>query len=234
LFLAIRTWLLVDDVDRARRTAEALGRVSDATEREIAPYLLSEISGLAGDFTTWARYADVSLRSNDSVGCSPEKAFWLAVQERYAEAAQQLDGCDPVPEGAMGGLGAGLIGQSQLLPAMLRIYRATGRSAQANALAQQYLTRLRRPDENPFSRLDLAALAANEGLKDEAVATLTGLFEQYPLVDFFYPQLPWFRNLEGHPGYDQLMTERRRRIDKAHAEMVQLEANAKGSVLQLR
>ena len=27
LFLAIRTWLLVDDLERARRTAEALGRV---------------------------------------------------------------------------------------------------------------------------------------------------------------------------------------------------------------
>ena len=33
LFLAIRTWLLVDDLDRARRTAEALGRVGDAEGR---------------------------------------------------------------------------------------------------------------------------------------------------------------------------------------------------------
>ena len=120
---------------------------------------------------------------------------------------------------------------------MLRIYRATGRGTEADALAQQYLTKLRRKlrrDENPFSKLDLAALAANEGLKDEAVATLTALFEQYPLIEFFFPQLPWFRSLEGHPGYDQLMAERKRRVDKAHAEMLQLEASAEGSVLQLR
>ena len=100
-------------------------------------------------------------------------------------------------------------------------------------LAQEYLTKLRL-DDNPFSRLDLAALAANEGLRDEAVAALTGLFEQYPLVDFFYPQLPWFSSLEGHSGYDLLMAERARRIDKARAEMLQLESNAEGSVLQLR
>ena len=228
LFLAIRTWLLVDDLDRARRTAEALGRVGRPTD-----YLLREIAGLSGDFTTWAGSRTwTALRRR--ADCIPEAAFWLAVQERYAEAAERLDGCDPVPEGAIGGLGAGLIGQSQLLPAMLRIYRATGRSAEANALAQQYLTKLRHADENPFSRLDLAALAANEGLKDEAVATLTALFERYPLVEWFFPQLPWFRSLEGHPGYDQLMAERRRRVDKAHAEMLQLEANAEGSVLQLR
>ena len=71
-------------------------------------------------------------------------------------------------------------------------------------------------------------------MKDEAVATLTALFEQYPLVEWFFPQLPWFRSLEGHPGYDQLMAERKRRVDKAHAEMLQLEASAEGSVLQLR
>ena len=96
---------------------------------------------------------------------------------------------------------------------MLRIYRATGRGTEADALAQQYLTKLR-PDENPFSRLDLAALAANEGLKDEAVATLTALFERYPLVEWFFPQLPWFRSLEGHPGYDKLMAQRKRRVSR--------------------
>ena len=63
---------------------------------------------------------------------------------------------------------------------------------------------------------------------------LTALFDQYPLVNLFYPQLPWFKSLEGYPAYDRLMAERRRRIDKAHAEMLQLEATAKGSVLQLR
>ena len=169
---------------------------------DAAPYMLTRLPGSEGTSRPWARYADVDLHSDDP-NCIPEDAFWLAVQERYAEAEVWLDGCDPVPEGTIGGLGAGLIGQSQLLPAMLRIYRATGRDTEADALAQQYLTKLRRKlrrDENPFSKLDLAALAANESLKDEAVATLTALFEQYPLVKLFFPQLPWFKSLEGHPA----------------------------------
>jgi hypothetical protein len=114
---------------------------------------------------------------------------------------------------------------------MLRTYRATGRGTEASTLAQEYLTRLR---EDPLSKLDLAALAANEGLKDEAIEALTALFDQYPLVNLFHPQLPWFRSLEGHAAYDRLLAERRRRIDKAHAEMLQLEAAAEGSVLRLQ
>ena len=116
-----------------------------------------------------------------------------------------------------------------MLPAMLRIYRATGRGTEASTLAQEYLTQLR---EDPLSKLDLAALAANEGLKDEAVDALTELFDRHPLVNLFHPSLPWFKSLEGHVAYDRLMAERRRRIDKAHAEMLQLEATAEGSVLQ--
>ena len=235
LFLAIRTWLLVDDLDRARRTAEALGRVGE--RRQDRTILSSRDCRALGRFHDLGRGSRTWTRIPTTPTAFRKTAFWLAVQERYTEAALRLDGCDPVPEGAIGGLGAGLIGQSQLLPAMLRIYRATGRGTEADALAQQYLTKLRRKlrrDENPFSKLDLAALAANEGLKDEAVATLTALFEQYPLIEWFFPQLPWFRSLEGHPGYDQLMAERKRRVDKAHAEMLQLEASAEGSVLQLR
>ena len=40
----------------------------------------------------------------------------------------------------------------------------------------------------------------------------------------FDPQLPWFRSLEGHPGYAQLLAERQRRIDEARTEMRALEA----------
>ena len=230
LFVAIRNWLLVDDFERARRTAAAWGA------KRVAPYFLREIAGLSSDFTILERYQDVQLHSDvqlqsKDADCIPEMAFWLAVQERYAEAAARLDRCDPVPEALISALGAGLGGGSQLLPAMLRIYRATGRGTEANTLAQEQLTQLR---EDPLSRLDLAALAANEGLKDEAVDALTALFDQYPLVNLFYPQLPWFKRLEGYPAYDRLLAERRRRIDKAHAEMLQLEATAKGSVLQLR
>jgi TolB-like protein len=232
LFVAIRNWLLVDDFERARRAAEEWGRIGGMDDRNGPDsYFLREIAGLSGDFTTWERYKDVKLHPKDP-DCNPEIAFWLAVQERYAEAAPWLDRCDPAFEDdAINALGAMRAGGSQLLPAMLRIYRATGRGAEASTLAQEYLTQLR---EDPLSKLDLAALAANEGLKDEAVEALTALFDQYPLVNLFSPRLPWFRSLEGHAAYDRLLAERRRRIDKAHAEMLQLEATAEGSVLQLR
>ena len=72
-FMAARTWLLVDDPERARRAAEALGRIDDATARQIAPFLLGEIAGLSGDFATWARYAGVAFQSSElrlhSGGC---------------------------------------------------------------------------------------------------------------------------------------------------------------------
>ena len=77
-----------------------LGRAGDD-----ASYMLARIAGLSGDFTTWAGFADVDAHADDA-NCIPEEAFWLAVQERFTEAALRLDGCDPVPEGAIGGLGA--------------------------------------------------------------------------------------------------------------------------------
>jgi TolB-like protein len=234
LFLSIRTWLLVDDFERARRAAEAWARIGGPNVRErVVPFFLREIAGVSGDFTTWERNQDVKLHSKDP-DCNPEMAFWLAVQERFAEAAPWLDRCNPVPEDGLNALGASLHGGSQLLPAMLRIYRATGRGTEASTLAQERLAQLR---EDPLSRLDLAALAANEGLKDEAVEALTALFDQCPpcpLVNLFHPSLPWFKSLEGHAAYDRLLAERRRRIGKAHAEMLQLEATAENSVLQLR
>lgn len=111
----------------------------------------------------------------------------------------------------------------QLLPAVLRIYRATGRSRDADAMARHYFELLRGIPDGAF---DLAALAANEGHKDEAVRALKEAFEQGPLVILFQPTLPWFRSLEGHPGYEEIVAERKRRIERAHAEMLQIAAAA--------
>jgi tetratricopeptide (TPR) repeat protein len=226
LFLAVRAWLLVDDFDRAQRAAEKLRQVGDATGRAVAGYLLQEIAGLKGDFKTWDR---IEPEGKPPQGAKYfERVFWLSVQGRYQEAARDLERLGPPPESAIGGLGAGLVGDSQLLPALLRTYRATGRVAEADSMAQAYLERLRR---DPDAALDLAALAANEGLKDEAVHALRGLFNRFPLIDFFHPELPWFKSLDGHPGYEQLMTERKRRIVLAHEGMLQLEAAAAGTAL---
>ena len=49
LFLAVRTWILVDDLDRAERTAEKLFQVGDEAMHAPWPqYLLREIAGIQG------------------------------------------------------------------------------------------------------------------------------------------------------------------------------------------
>jgi hypothetical protein len=227
LFLAVRTWILVDDLDRAQRTAEQLLQVGDETGRIVAGYLLREITGLKGDFAAWTRLERDAKPPPGSQDF--ERAFWLSVQGRNLEAAKALEGLGPLPDSAIGGLGSSLVGGGQLLPAVLRIYRATGREREADAMAQSYFGRLR---ADPLLALDLAALAANEGLKDEAVRTLRRRFGECPLVEFFHPGLPWFLNLAGYPGYDELLVERGRRIARAHAEMLELEAEAAGTALE--
>jgi len=77
----------------------------------------------------------------------------------------------------------------------------------------------------------LAALAANEGYKDEAVRALRGVQERSHLIVPFYPQLPWFRSLDGHRGYTEVLAERQRRIEQARTEMRALEAQYPDSVI---
>ena len=121
---------------------------------------------------------------------------------------------------------------------MLRTYRATGRADEAHKLATRYLASLRGPPPEPLDEdslhwraLDVAALAANEGYKDEAVAALRTAFELAHLVWLFDPQVPWFRSLEGHPGYAEVLAERQRRIDEARIEMRAIEAQFPDSVI---
>jgi adenylate cyclase len=221
--LAMRTWLLVDDFEHARASATEMEKsAGNEVETRVARYMLAEIAGLEGDFGTWDRL--VALGAGNGGSAQTAQAFWLAVQQRYPEAARILESVGPLPDTAIGGLGAGLM-DGQLLPAVLRVYRASGRAAEADAMAGEYLRRLR---DQPRASLDLAALAANEGLDDEAIRTLRDLFADHPLVEQFHPGLPWFRNLEDDPAYVELLAERRRRIDQAHKAMVDLEAEAAG------
>jgi hypothetical protein len=63
------------------------------------------------------------------------------------------------------------------------------------------------------------------------VRALRSVLERAHLIVPFDPQLPWFRSLEGHPGYAQLLAERQRRIDEARTEMRALEAQYPESVI---
>jgi len=120
----------------------------------------------------------------------------------------------------------------------VRIYRATGRHEDAARVAADTLARLRAAakavaDSCSWDRMvmepswvRLASLAANEGLRDEAVDALRNAMRCGDLPAAFQPQLPWFRALEGYPPYDELLRERARRIERTRAELLALEAGA--------
>lgn len=212
------SWLLVDDLDRARNAADALGEERD----DVLAHRI-EIAGLQGDYAEVERLtARLKALQGDDPSALRPLIFWLAAQGRYAEAATQLAVAGPIPEDTVGPLGSSLL-SGLALPAVLRIYRATGRSAEADAMAEKYLQIVRADEDLGFVR---PVLAANEGYKDEAVAALERESHVYVLSRPFQPGMPWFRNLEGHPGYDKLLAERQRRIDVARAEMLEIEAAA--------
>jgi TolB-like protein len=228
--------MMVDDFVRARTLAELARRRGSTTERTLQHLL--HLAAASGDWPA----ADAIGRDIDAMGLvDPSSlgpvAFWLAVQGRYAEAAAVYARVGPLPEYPMvPTLGAALLGGLQGLPALLRTYRATGHTDEAEKLAAQRLASLRQAQTelDPFSAfraLDLAALAANEGYKDEAVAALRTAFEGAHLFWLFDPQLPWFRSLEGHPGYTEVLAERQRRIDEGRTEMRALEAQYPDSVI---
>jgi adenylate cyclase len=235
LLAAAAPHMQVDSNPRARALTE-LARQGSWGSDSALQYSIS----LAGASSDWpavdAIARDLAARGVvDPVSLGPI-AFWLTLQERFSEAAAVYARIGPLPEYAAAGLGAALLDGRQGLPALLRTYRATGRADEAQQLAARYLASLRsRPPKDEADAhtraLDLAALAANEGYKDEAVAALRTAFELAYLVWFFDPQLPWFRSLEGHPGYAEILAERQRRIDQARTEMRAIEAQYPDSVI---
>jgi TolB-like protein len=215
-------WFMTWDWERVGRALDELARSGE--DPEFTVQLQIELAGLTGDWESLERHNARALELwHGDPAVWRRAGFWLAVQGRYPEAAEALRKGEPWPEHMVaGGLGTALL-YRQLLPAVLRTCRATRRSAEADELAGRYLAALR---SEPGDYFDLAVLAANEGLEDEAVRALEEAFRRRPVGSFFYPQLPWFRELEGHPGYDRLLAEHERRVAEVHAELLRIEAEA--------
>jgi hypothetical protein len=230
-------WRNVDEA-RVAREAEAEIRADPELRRKGIVFLLIDATGMTGNEARlrelFAEMAEV--RGADDRQLTLRMAFWYSVFGRYDEAAKALALVEPVREVEGGGLGGSIV-MFQALPAMLRVYRATGRAAQADELAHRYLAKWRaeRPrnpeDWDQTQWTDLAALAANEGHRDEAVEALRHAMNQADLPFVFRPALPWFRDLEGDPGYDALVRERADRIVKLKAEMLAIEAGAASAAL---
>ena len=196
-----------------------------------------QVAGLQGNWPLLERrLADLQARSgNDDPRMRSTMAFWLAVQGRHAEAAESLALAEPVPEARA----APSLGNDRNLglmdTVMVRIHRETGRKAEADRLASSALARLR-PTEPAGDEacgahawepgiVAYASLAANEGLKDEAVRALRLAMKCGDLPFGFWPQLPWFKSLEGYAPYDDLVRERERRAAQIRNELLALETS---------
>jgi hypothetical protein len=164
--------------------------------------------------------------------------FWLSVFGRHDEAARLFDASSYERENEGIPYRLGTSHESQALPALLRTYRATGRSKEADELARKYLARYRAqqprdPDTEPYELwIRDAALAANEGLQDEAVKYLRQAMNWSETPIGFVPSLPWFRSLEGHPGYDGLRRELEQRVARARTRMLELDATLQPTAAQ--
>lgn len=224
-------WRNVDDM---RAVSLLEGTLADPALRgSPLKFMLLDLLGTMGDE---ARVRELIAELKDIHGAEQRDlnariAFWYSVFGRFEEAAPALALAEPIPELPLtGGLGSAIV-SFQALPAKLRVLRATGRHAEADELAQHFLAKWRgmRAAETAAGRFDgtdLAALAASEGHRDEAVELLQLAMEDTDLPFFFRPSLPWFRSLEGHPGYDALLRERSARIERLRTEMRTLEARA--------
>jgi hypothetical protein len=198
-----------------------------------------DIAGIRGDWQRVERDLE-QLASRPRVNkerLQSVKAFWLAVQGRYEEAAQSMALAGPVPEDWIPPVMGGDANYGLMETAQVRILRATGRKADADRLVSELLQTMRAEREAAGASCESqgrtfagwmrhASLAANEGLKDEAVDALAGAMRCGELPPAFLPQLPWFRQLDGHPPYEALKRERERRIERIRAELIKIETES--------
>ena len=158
-------------------------------------------------------------------------AFWLAVQERYAEAAAVYARIGPLPEA----VAAEALLAVRVCP---RCCEPTVRPA----------VRTRRRSSPPGISPRYAATAEPQEWKPTGTrstwprsqrtkATRTKPWQHCAPRSSsrtclgFRSELPWFRSLEGHSGYAEVLAERQRRIDQARTEMRAIEAQYPDSVI---
>jgi len=205
------------DAIRATNTFSPLG---------LAP---SEIiaAGLKGDANRLDRA--IAIPERDQVGPHFRyvvDAYWLTAQGRLDEAAAKL-----AKAGDFENKQGGLMGSSLdmgALPAVVRIYEAAGREDEARALVARFKERLRQDkDADPTAveqSMLLAEVAMAAGQPAEAVRHLQTAMKLVPVPPRFFPQLPWFRSLEGEPGYAEIVAELERRRAALRSEFAQMDA----------
>ena len=223
-----------DHVAQLYQDDECLARI-DAIKAtgEVGRLLLApdEITatGLKGDFERLEKLLAITERSG-----VPHRsqylvdAFWYAAQERSDIAAAALAKAAGFEQNDPYFLGTAL--EQGALPAVVRIYRATGNEVEAQRLLARFQEKLRkkpRPNgpEDADDDMLLAEVAMAAGQHAEAVRHLQAAMQKVPVPPRLHPQLPWYRELEGEPGYAQVMQELRRRQAEILAEVAKLDAS---------
>ena len=197
---------------------------------EIAPAEMMA-AGLKGDAERLDRVLAIPARSQiaDHFRYVVD-AYWYAAQGRFEAAALALAKAGDFEHTSGGITGASL--DMGALPAVVRIYQASGREGEAQALVGRFRERLRKqlgaqaPDATQNVLLAEVAIAA--GQRKEAIRHLQAAMKQVPIPPRLHPQLPWFRNLEGEPGYAELVAELEKRQAAIRAQIAELDAASDG------
>jgi adenylate cyclase len=231
----VRAWAAVDPA-RARGMLPEHGETRHGIDYDrVLPYLRVETTGLGGDWAAQDRaFADFAGRVGDThPALNSVKAFWMTVRGRSSDAAQALAAAGDIPVGRP----PPVLGNDRDLGFMdlviVQVYRDTGRAKEAARRVDERLGLLRYERSRHAGRCQWdqrmlhAALAANEGLKDEAVEVLREAMNCGDVPYAFRPEFPWFRKLAGYPPYDALVVERARRIEESRAELLRIESEAR-------
>jgi tetratricopeptide (TPR) repeat protein len=233
-----RAWQPVDVEKAARLVTLDPGAHHGVNFGVVCLMLQTEAAGLAQD---WPRLDRILRELRTRVGDHNQQvnavdAFWLSVRGRDQDAANVLARAEPLLEEEAPPVLGGDTHWGQMETAQVRIYRNTGRRADADRLVSSLLPRLqaewRRAEKTcdwdgfMSEPLRYAALAASEGRREAAVEALQTAMRCGDLPFGFFPQLPWFRSLEGYAPYDALVEERAARVERIRAELTQLEAIA--------
>lgn len=213
------------------RIDEIKSAASDLDATWYAP-LEMKAAGLKGDFARVNAVLAYPARNN----IAPHyrymvDAYWYLVQDRMDAAATALARAGDFETAGGGIMGSSL--ESGALPAVVRIYRATGRTDEAQAIARRFQEQLRRKPgdlaKDPAWHVLLAEVAIANGRRADAVRHLQEAMKRVPIPNRLHPELPWFKELEGEPGYAEVIEELKRRQAGIRAEMTALDATSSRS-----
>lgn len=151
-------------------------------------------------------------------------AFALLLQDRIADAARESALGGPMVEFSPAGIGGSLLTYG--FPAAIMVYRRSGQEDKARALIDEHLPAMlvsadKAPLLAPWPLI--AAVESLEGRKEGAVHALQKALE-YSTLPRFMPELPWFAQLEGTPGYSAFLTEYEVRRARMAAEFDRIDA----------